>query len=379
MPNSGAIAYNPNQQPNNTFLPPGQTALTQTPSWISGPNAAQTNNLQVYVFDEFNKLFGRNPSQSELDQFTNYYASGDPNKANDAAGNSAISSYFNQQQQAANAPQQEATALQNQIPIIQNLINSQTQATTADLTNPNSPTYQSFAGLMNNMGITPSAGAFQAGLGGQIGQNAANATNAALGAVGLPLASTYSQGATTPFTTAMNQPGELFSNNLQLQNLITEMGLLPKQGGNGMWGDIIGGGLSGAAAGGAKGGPWGALAGGAAGAGGGYAKSTGTWICTELCERGLLTRNEVEKIHAHLFKAKWKKPWLFLGYFVFGTLLVFLANKVNTAWNVWKPEFYDQVMQEPDPVKALALYEQAFWSLFRNVRRRLGTEISYGF
>lgn len=362
------VAYDPLTTPPNTYLPQGQTALTNAPSWINGPNAAQTNNLQVDVFSEFNKLFGRNPTQSELDQFTNYYQGSDPNIANSAGGNQAISSYFNQQQQAAQAPQQEADALQKQIPILNNLIQSQTQAASKDLLDPSSPTYQQFSGLMNNMGITPSSGAFQSGLGGQIGQNANQAINAALGSVGLPIASTYAQGATQPFQNAMSQPGQLFGNNLEMQNMIQQMmaasGLAQQSKPSALQTDI---GMASGAAQGA-----GNLAKGSA------ALAQVTWVCTQLHEEGLLTGEEVNKLHDHLFRAFWKRPFKFIGYFIFGKILVGLANSVRTHWGTWKPEFYDKVIREDDPAKAVDLYEESFWELFRIVRSRLGKEPVYG-
>jgi len=345
--------------------PTGQDPISVLPQYGGAGGGSQA--AQYYAGQYFNQLFGRNPTQSELSQFAPYFMGGDPNIANVTGGDQAISSYYNQAQQAANAPQQESQALQQQIPIIQNLVQGQTDAQTKNLLDPNSSTYQQFSGLLNNMGITPSSGAFQAGVGGTLAQNSANATNAALGAVGLPIASGYSQGAMAPFQQAMQQPQEQFSNNMQLQNMLQEMQAAA--------------GISSQASPSAFQQAMGMASGGAQGAGsllqGGAQAYKATWICTQLCEKGLLTPSEVNQLHRHLYRAKWKRPFKFLGYFLFGRLLVGLANSVGTHWGTWKPEFYDRVMEEPDPIKAVDLYADAFWHLYANVKWR--REFFYGF
>lgn len=357
------------QQPNNTYLQPGQTPMELDPfNWgqgqWQGPGGGATAQ-NFYAASEFNKMFGRNPSQSELAQFAPYYASGDPNRINQTNGNQAISSYFNQQQQAANAPQQEAAAMQAQYPIIQDLINKQMTGAIQNITDPNSAQYQQFAGNMNNMGITPSSGAFQSGLGSAIGNAENSFMSQALGQVGLPIASGYSQGAMQPFNDAMGQPGQQFSNNLQLQDFLTQsqMGqqMAEQMQGKNSFLNYLPGMLQGG----------GQAAGGAA-----QLKQSGaTWICTAMVKHGVMTKNEVNALHDHLFKAFWSKPFKFLGYFLFGKLLVWLAESADVDWKVWKPSFYQDVMAEPDPVKAVALYESAFWNLYIVAKQRRSCEL----
>jgi hypothetical protein len=361
------LTGSPVMSPNQPFMlpmPTGQTPLSAPPQWGGAGGGAQA--AAVYAYQDFMNQFGRAPSQQELAQFAPYYMGADPNIANVAGGNQAISSYFNQQNQIAQAPQQEAQQIQAQIPIISNLVNQQTQATAQDLTNPNSPTYQSFAGLMNNMGITPSSGAFQAGLGGVLGQNAAQATNAALGSVGLPIASGYSQGSMAPFQQAMQQPQEQFTNNLQMQDMLQQMmaaSQIAQQGAPSGLQNALG-----------------MASGSAQGAGsllqGGAQAYKATWICTAMVKAGVMDTFELQNIHYHLFKAFWKRPFKFLKYLLFGRCLVYLAAKHNTDWRVWKPEFYDRVMAEPDPAKAVDLYEEAFWNLYRNIARFRRTVLS---
>lgn len=58
---------------------------------------------EFYAMQEFNKLFGRNPTQSELASLSGAYASDNPNTTNTAQGNQAIAQYF---QNFSNTPDQ---------------------------------------------------------------------------------------------------------------------------------------------------------------------------------------------------------------------------------------------------------------------------------
>lgn len=88
----------------------GETPIANAPTY-SGPGGG-TGAMQVYAFQEFQKLFGRNPTQSELDELAPSYAL-DANRTNSAAGNAAVAAYYNSY---ANTPtnitaQQNAQAL----------------------------------------------------------------------------------------------------------------------------------------------------------------------------------------------------------------------------------------------------------------------------
>lgn len=69
----------------------GETPLSSLPEY--GGKGGGTQAQEYYAGQEFQKLFGRNPTQSELAQFSGAYA-GDPNIANLAQGNQAIAQYF---------------------------------------------------------------------------------------------------------------------------------------------------------------------------------------------------------------------------------------------------------------------------------------------
>jgi hypothetical protein len=67
------------------------------------------------AWQNFAKIFGRNPTQSELAMFAPAFGSGDPNKTNNSQGTAAIAQYFQGQQQTPDklAAQQQAEYLKN--------------------------------------------------------------------------------------------------------------------------------------------------------------------------------------------------------------------------------------------------------------------------
>lgn len=79
----------------NTYLPAnGESPLASLPEY--GGAGGSTQAQEYYAGQEFQKLFGRNPTQSELAQFAGAYA-GDPNIANTSQGNQAVAQYYNNQ------------------------------------------------------------------------------------------------------------------------------------------------------------------------------------------------------------------------------------------------------------------------------------------
>jgi len=72
----------------------GSTPLTSyTPQTGAGGSMAGAENK---AFQDFQSIFGRNPSQTELTSLAQSYMSGDPNIINATAGQSAISNYYGQ-------------------------------------------------------------------------------------------------------------------------------------------------------------------------------------------------------------------------------------------------------------------------------------------
>jgi len=77
-----------------TDPPAGETPLTTAPTW--GGSGGGTQAQQVYAWTDFVNMFGRNPTQAELDMLAPSYNSGDPNKANVSGGNAAVAAYYTQ-------------------------------------------------------------------------------------------------------------------------------------------------------------------------------------------------------------------------------------------------------------------------------------------
>lgn len=256
------------------------------------------------------------------------------------------------------AQQQQTDQLGKTQQTIQDLISKSTATTAADLTNPNSPTYQSFSGLMNNMGITPSSGAFQAGMGGVLGQNAANTANSALTGVTLPALSGIQGLSGFGLQNAQGNSSLSHMNDLSdfgLQQQMSQMlfdKMQPSGFEKGLGYANTASNIFGNVAGGAR-------------------DLKGTWICTAMVRHGVMTKTEVKTLHDHLYRAFWKRPFKFIGYVLFGRFLVGLAESVKTDWKVWKPSFYQDIMAEKDPIKAVDLYEEAFWNLYKVIKHRL--------
>jgi hypothetical protein len=260
--------------------------------------------------------------------------------------------------------QQQTDALKQNIGTGTDLINQAMTGFTQNLTDPNSQMYKNFAGGMNGLGFTPSSGAFQAGLGGAVGNEANQLQQQLMSTLGFPSLSGI-QGLSGQANQSLQGAAPIAQANLtSQQNQLSDFGrmqaiaqMLQQQMQPSAAQKDIG------------------MASGAANAAGNLMKGAGsmigaTWICTAMVESGFMTRGEVKALHSHLYRAFWKRPWKFIGYILFGKLLVYLANNVRTHWGSWKPAFYDEVMKESDSAKAVDIYETAFWDLFRVIRQR---------
>jgi hypothetical protein len=282
-----------------------------------------------------------------------------------------ITSMIQQYVPTAFAPQiqqyqqgQQTQALNQNMNTGENMINQAMSGFANNLTNPNNPMYQNFSGNMNNMGITPQSGAFQAGLGGTIANQENQMQQALMSTLGAPTlagiqglsgqANANLQGAAPTaqanLTGQQNQLSDFGREQAIAQYLQNQMQPSALQKDIGMA----------AGAGQAVGG----LGQGLAGA------HQLTWICTAMRKHGVITQSEIAQLHKHLFMARWKMPLKFLGYLLFGKLLVWRAESKGVDWRIWKPLFYDEPMRESDPIEAVKLYESAFWNLYQVVCQR---------
>lgn len=293
------------------------------------------------TLDQIND-FGQNGLMSAVSNAGNFGYSDMSNLVNNYVQNSAgdqISGYQQQKQEDQLGKTQQT---------IQDLIGKQTAATTAQLTDPNSNTYRNFSGMMNNMGITPSSGAFQAGMGGQIGQSASNALNAALGGVSLPAISSIQGMNQNPYGFAQQNSNLSHINSLSdfsLQQQIAQM-LQNQSSPSGLQRDL------------ALGNQASSMFGNAAQGTAALSQLT-SYVCMELIKRGLLCESDMDDFHVHIMPAMFKKGRAFWKYAIDGKRLVDCANERGVNWEAFKPLLFDRVMAEPDPCKAVDLYADA--------------------
>jgi hypothetical protein len=95
------------------------------------------------------------------------------------------------------------------------------------------------------------------------------------------------------------------------------------------------------------------------------AATNATWVCTAMRQAGVLTQEQVNMLHAHLYQAFPNKPWSFIKYILLGRLAVLLANHAGVTWSRWRILFYDMPMMEPNPIIAVEMYETAFRGLVK--------------
>lgn len=329
--------------------------FTSNPSFnIASQRQQVTSGMDIFN-QQFQNLVGRPPTPQESNDFSNnalYSAWNAPGDLSYSDTSNLVNNYLQNTfspQIAQNQQQQQQSQLGQTQNTIQNLIQKQVGATASDITNPNSPTYQSFAGNLNNLGITPSSGAFQAGLGGQLGQTASNAINSALGAVSLPAISGIQGLTSLPMNISQNYADLSHLNQLQDFGMQSDLArqLGSQSGPSGFQQGMAG------------------LNTGANVAGGVSSFMKPTWICTAMWRSQVLLASEVDLLHHHLFKMFFRKFLKFLGYFVLGKFVVLQAQRSQVNWEAWRQLFYDRVIAEPDAAKALELYEEAFWRLFK--------------
>lgn len=350
------------------------TQYIRGPLWdqlvqASGYHTEKINPAIDMFRQTYKSLTGQDPDLNQINDFAQnglMSAVSNPGQFGYSDMSNLVNNYVQNSagdQVAANQQQKQETQLGKTQQTIQDLIGKQTAATTAQLTDPNSPTYQQFSGMMNNLGITPSSGAFQAGLGGQIGQSAANATNAALGSVSLPAISGIQGMNQNPYGFAQQ------NSNLSHINSLGDFGL--KAGYDQLAArDAAPSGLD-------KGLGYGAsyLSGaGNAAVGSAALMQATSYVCWELIRRGLLCESDMEDFHIHIMPAMFKKGRAFWKYAMDGLNLVNEVNRKGLDWKVFKPLLFDRVMAEPDPCKAVDLYADACHQLCISSDRSLWDE-----
>jgi hypothetical protein len=343
---------------------PNQILEATKMNWQNLDQSGPMIQSQQTAFQQtFKNLMGRDPTSDEVNQ---YFGQSFAN----AAHPDLLDPYQTAQSYTTNAfgpditkyqQQQQTDQLTKSQGLVQDLVNQTMSNTAGQFKDPNSQLYQQFSGGMNNMGITPSSGAFQAGAGSTIANSGLQAANNALQGVTIPGVNSIQGLTSTPYQSAYSgaAAGQQNSQNLQdffLQAQLAQM--LGNQGGQSGWMKDLG------MASGAAQGTGSLLQGGAQ-------AYKATWICTAMRNENILGPLEVKRLHNHLYPAFWKRPWKFLGYLALGKFVVLAANLLKIDWNDWRSRFYDQVIWEEDPVKAVDLYELSFWELVKEIRHRI--------
>lgn len=245
---------------------------------------------------------------------------------------------------------------------IQDLIGKQTAATAANLTDPNSKTFQAFAGNLNNLGITPGSGAFQAGLGATLGESAANDISAALGGVSLPAITGIMDTANMPYKMSLenmypglatygNRQNDIYDFNLQTalaQKLFDESqpsGFEKNLGYANTASGIVGN----------------------AGMAAGPAMTATSYICKALIAHGLAAESDLDLLHLKTLGAVWKKARAFWWYATHAKQLVEIAERDGLDWREWRKCFLDDPISKETAVEAVEEYITAYESLCRHL------------
>lgn len=326
--------------------------------WGSGEmqnSSVQQTTAGMQQFKQvFQNLVGRPPTGEELSGFAQNALAGAVNAPGDL-GYGDTSNLINNYIQSSFGPQlaqhQQNTQTQ-QLDKTNGLINNLVSGVTGNeaklFSDPNSSVYQAFSGLMNNQGISPSSGAFQAGAGNAIAGAGTNAINNAMQSVGLPALSGIQNSPNMPFQWAgqnsdlghLNQLGDFglqASLAQMLANQSEPSGFEKNLGYAKSASDIVGN----------------------AGMASGPAMTATSYVCKELIKRGLICESDMDDFHVHIMPAMFKKGRAFWKYAIDGASLVNSANAANLNWAFFKPLLFDRVMQEPDPCKAVDLYATA--------------------
>lgn len=101
-----------------------------------------------------------------------------------------------------------------------------------------------------------------------------------------------------------------------------------------------------------------------AGALGGGAESSGTYICTRLNELGLMTRDEVEKVHDKIFSTNFTYLLDLILYGILAPSFIKNANESDFDWKALKPRVCDEILACETSKEAFEKYRTVCYELF---------------
>lgn len=328
-----------------------------------GGSLAESLKTGTQLFQQqFKNLAGRDPTPDELGAFqTQALYTGGVEKMSygDMSGlaNAFINNtygpqiaQYQQQQQTQNQQQQ----LQQTQSDSSNLVNQLNQQTQNYLTNPQ--TQQQIQGQLNNNGLLNS-GAYSSTLAGLMAQGANQNEANVLGGVSIPALQNI-QGLSNiggnPYQQSLSS-GQFGLSNIEGLNNFQMEADLARQLSEGGGSNALG-----MAAGSAQG--LGSLL-----QGGAQAKQATSYICKELIRRGFICEMDMDDFHTHIMPAMFRKGRAFWKYAMDGEELVYFANARGADWAKYKKLFFDCVMAEPDPFRAVDLYANACEQLCNEV------------
>lgn len=322
-----------------------------------------TDKLNQYVNDfsqQFTNATGQAPTADQISQFLTQAVSPVGGTQAGFAGtdpNAVAQQYIPQayQPQIQQQGQKQTAGLANQISNVATQVGNQTAQ---QLKDPLSLLYQGFSGGMNNMGITPGSGAFEAGLGGTIGNAASGAISSGLQSLGFPsIAGNQSPSLSALGGLGLQQQGLMSNYNQQLNDWFMQSGLGEKlfneSQPSAAQQDI-------------------GMASGAANAAGGLMKGAGeltagasltSYICMALISHGLATESDLDLLHYKTVGAIWKKARAFWWYATHAQDLVAIAEERKMDWKPWRKWFLDDPISKPTAVEAVDEFIVAYKSL----------------
>lgn len=310
---------------------------------------------------QFQNAVGRPPTADEINQFYQQavmpvgstqagFSSTDPTAVAQKYIPQAFQSQI-QENQAAQIPK-----LEQQIGDLSANVGKQTAA---QLSDPSSDTYRMFSGVLNNMGITPSSGAFQSGLGSTIGNAATQTMQQLLGNLGGgAIAGNQSPSFSSLYGTGQQAGQGMNAYNQSLNDFNIQAALAKQladesQPSTAMKDIAMAQGASKALMG--------------LGTAAGPAATATSYVCKALIAHGLATESDLDLLHFKTIPAVFQKARAFWWYATHAKELVAIAERDGLDWRMWRKWFLDDPISKSDPVEAVEEYITAYESLCRHL------------
>lgn len=325
--------------------------------WTFDESNQKLNQYGTDFYQQFQNAVGRPPTQDEVN---NYFSSAVSPVMSTSAGfggtdpNAVAQSYIPQafQSDIQQNQQNQMGNLANQISSLGTQVGQNTASALADPTNP---MYQAFSGSMNNLGISPSSGAFQSGIGSTIGNAISQSESQGLNNLGMgAIAGNQSPNFQSLLGTGQQAASGMNSYNQQIDDFMMQSQLAQQLAGMAQPStaqkDI------GMAAGASQ-----ALGGIGTGMAGGAQLTS--YICKALIAHGLAAETDLDLLHQKTIPAIWQKARAFWLYATHAKELVAIAEAKKMDWRPWRKWFLDDPMDAATSIEAVNEYIAAYKAL----------------